>query len=118
MKEIMETNGVPFVHGEADLEEIYKPMSFKQYLKEEDEEGTRVVRWFFADGLVPIGKGAVAPWQKVVLPNATVEGSTLGAMVTVRTNDPEVKGSREVSGLAFVHTGNYVAFCNAVGIKR
>lgn len=118
MKEIMETNGVPYVRGDAELEESYKPMSFKQYLKEEAEEGTRVVRWFFADGLVPIGKGAVAPRQKVVLPNATVEGSALGAMVTVRTNDPEVKGSREVSGLAFVHTGNYVAFCKAVGIKR
>lgn len=56
MKEIMETNGVPFVRGDAELEESYKPMSFKQYLKEEAEEGTRVVRWFFADGLVPIGR--------------------------------------------------------------
>mgnify|MGYP000897266653 CR=1 FL=1 len=118
MKEIMETNGVPFVRGDATLEENYKPMGFKQYLKEETEDGTRVVRWFFADGLVPVGKGAVAPWQKVVLPNATVEGGALGAMVTVRTNDPEVKGSREVSGLAFVHTGDYVTFCKVVGIKR
>ena len=117
MKEIMETNGVPYVRGDAELQESYKPMSFKQYLNEEAEEGARVVRWFFADGLVPIGKGAVAPWQKVELPNAKVEGSALGAMVIVHTSDPAVKGGREVSGLAFVHTGNYITFCKAVGIK-
>lgn len=119
MKEIMEANGMAYVRGDANekLEESFTPMRFKNFLKEENEEKTRVVRWFFADGLVPIGKGAVAPWQKVELPNATVEGSALGAMVIVHTSDPAVKGGREVSGLAFVHTGNYITFCKAVGIK-
>lgn len=108
-----------YVRGDADekLEESFTPLRFKNFLKGENEEKTRAVRWFFADGLVPIGKGAVAPWQKAVLPNASVEGSALGAMVTLRTSNPVVNGGREVSGLAFVHTGNYITFCKAVGIK-